>query len=72
VVFPSSAYDIGRHAQHWHGGDDWEDMEEVTQDRDAAAVDPERGWSARIFRCTACNEQFRITDASAPPSGQQP
>ena len=72
-MFQSSAFDLTRRAQHWHGGDDWGDMEEVTPSHDAAETDPERSWkSGRIFRCTTCDEQFRISDpADAPPSQQR-
>jgi hypothetical protein len=70
VVFPSSAFEINRRAQHWHGGDDWGDMEEVTPSHDPAEADPERGWKhGRIFRCVSCNEQFRIIESTEPPAG---
>lgn len=69
MVFPESAFALNRRAQHWHGGDEWSDMEEVTPSHDPAEADPERRWSrARIFRCTSCNEQFRILEADDPPA----
>ena len=65
MVLPSSAFDATRRAQHWHGGDDWGDMEEVTPSHDAAEADPERSWKGgRIFKCTSCQEQFRVLDAA--------
>ena len=71
MVLPSSAFELGRQAQHWHGGDDWRDMEEVTPSHDAAQSDPERSWKgARIFRCTACEEQFRVFDPANAPAGE--
>lgn len=72
-MFQSSAFDLTRRAQHWHGGDDWGDMEEVTASHDAAELDPERAWKAgRIFRCTSCDEQFRVAEPEdAPPSQQR-
>lgn len=71
MVFSSSEFEISRRAQHWHGGDDWGDMEEVTPSHDPAAGDPERSWkSGRIFRCTSCNEQFRIVEQPEKPAGQ--
>jgi hypothetical protein len=63
VVLPSSAFEIGRHLQHWHGGDDWVEMEEIVEPRDPAEADPERSWKGgRIYKCTTCEEQFRVMD----------
>ena len=46
-------------------------MEEVTPSHDPAEADPERGWkSGRIFRCTVCNEQFRVIEPADKPVGQ--
>lgn len=71
MVFSSSEFEISRRAQHWHGGDDWADMEEVPQSHDPAAADPERGWKhGRVFRCTTCNEQFRVMDPADAPAAQ--
>ena len=70
MVFPSSTFGMNK-PQHWHGGDDWSDMEEVTQSHDAAEADPERAWKGgRIFRCTTCEEQFRIADSPDAPAGR--
>lgn len=71
MVFSSSEFEISRRAQHWHGGDDWRDMEEVTPSHDPAERDPERGWKVgRIFRCASCEEQFRVMEAVDKPAGQ--
>ena len=71
-MFQSSAFDLTRKVQHWHGGDDWEDMQEVTPSHDAAESDPERSWkSGRIFRCAACDEQFRIAGPDTEPPSQR-
>lgn len=71
MVLPSSAFDFTRRAQHWHGGDDWGDMEEVTPSHDPAEADPERGWKGgRIFRCTTCDEQFRVMEQPAKQPGR--
>lgn len=67
----SSAFEHSRRAQHWHGGDDWGEMVEVTPSHDAAESDPERNWKGgRIFRCSSCDEQFRVTETSEAPSGE--
>lgn len=71
MVLPSSAFELTRRAQHWHGGDKWADMEEVTPSHNPAEADPERGWkSGRIFRCTSCEEQFRIIDPADNQAGR--
>lgn len=71
MVFSSSEFELSRRAQHWHGGNDWGDMEEVTPSHDAAQGDPERGWRVgRIFRCASCDEQFRVLDPAETPAGQ--
>jgi hypothetical protein len=58
----------GLRVMHWHGGNDWVPMEGV--EHDAASLDPERAWlkGARIFRCSACEEQIAI--APEDPRGQ--
>lgn len=67
----SSAFEHSRRAQHFHGGNDWGDMEEVTPSHDPAESDPERGWKGgRIFRCSSCNEQFRVMETPEAAGGQ--
>ena len=67
MVLPSSAFHSTGRFQHRHGGDEWSDMEEVTPSHDSAEADPEREWKGgRIFRCTACDEQFRVLDSDKP------
>ena len=67
MVLPSSAFELGRQFQHWHGADEWAEMEEVVQTRDPAEADPERSWKGgRIFKCTTCEEQFRVIDPADP------
>jgi hypothetical protein len=47
--------------QHGHGNEQWHDMVDVTPAHDAAEGDPERSWrSGRIFRCSTCDDEFRI------------
>jgi hypothetical protein len=69
-VFQSAAFDLTRRPRHWHGGDEWADMEEVTSAHDSSEGDPERAWQrGRIFKCTTCDEQFLIPGPDeAPPS----
>jgi hypothetical protein len=68
-VFQFSQLELAR-LQHWHGGDEWHDMTEVTPAHDAAEADPERSWSSgRIFRCSTCEDEIRIVGQDeAPPS----
>jgi hypothetical protein len=58
---------------HWHGGDEWAEMEEVTPAHSSAEGDPERSWrKGRIFRCASCDEQFLIAGPEdEPPSHQR-
>ncbi len=71
MVLPSSAFELGRRVQHWHGGDEWVDMEEVAQSHDPAEADPERAWKhGRIFKCTTCEEQFRVFDPADARAGE--
>jgi hypothetical protein len=63
-VFQSSQFELAR-LEHYHGGDEWHDMEEVN---DAAESDPERDWSrGRIFRCSVCADEIRVTRADPSP-----
>ena len=69
MAFQYSDFATTGRVQHWHGGDKWEDMEEVAQVHDADQADSERSWAqGRVFRCSGCDEQFRITepDDTAP------
>ncbi len=48
--------------EHSHGDDKWSPMVEVLPP-DVSESDPERSWSkGRIFACTACDEQIRVTN----------
>ena len=70
-MFQSAQIELAR-LEHSHGGDDWHPMEEVN---DAAEVDPERKWShGRIFRCTECADEIRVTlpDPSPIEAGYTP
>ena len=64
----------GLRVMHWHGGNDWVAMENA--EHDASSLDPERAWlkGARIFRCTACEEQVAIVpeDPREQPDADHP
>ena len=60
-MFQSAQIELAR-LEHNHGSDEWHAMEEVTPAHDAAESDPERSWSrGRIFRCTVCEDEVRVT-----------
>lgn len=62
-MFQSIGFTGQYQVHHSHGDGRWEPMEEVSVSPDAAQDDPERSWhKGRIFRCSACNEEFRIAD----------
>ena len=52
---------------HWHGGNEWVEMNEESGEHSAASHDPERSWlkGARIFRCSKCEEQVAVVPKSA-------
>ena len=57
-MFRTAEFELAR-LEHGHGGNEWHAMEEVG---DAAGSDPERKWSSgRIFRCTVCADEIRVT-----------
>ncbi len=72
-MFQSSAFDLTRRPRHWHGGDEWAEMEEVNPAHSSAEGDPERSWGkGRIFKCSSCEEQFLVPGPEdAPPSQQR-
>jgi len=71
-VFQYSAFDQQWRMQHSHGNGQWEDMEEVSPAHDSAQEDPERSWSnGRVFRCTGCDETFRVTQPNDAAPGHQ-
>jgi hypothetical protein len=66
-LFQSAQIELAR-LEHHHGGGDWHAMEEVSAGHDPAASDPERSWGrARIFRCTACEDEVQIVPADPSP-----
>jgi hypothetical protein len=67
-VFQSAQFELARF-EHNHGGDEWHPMEEVSPAHDAAEGDPERAWPrGRIFRCTVCADEIRVTVPDPSPS----
>jgi hypothetical protein len=54
---------------HRHSDEDWIPMTEGSE-HDAAAHDIERRWlkSARIFRCSRCDEEIAIVPSAEPRS----
>jgi hypothetical protein len=60
-LFQLAQFELAR-LQHNHGGDEWHDMVDATPGHDSAESDPERQWArGRIFRCTACEDEIRIS-----------
>ena len=61
-MFQTAQFELAR-LEHNHGGNEWHDMEEVSSAaHDSAESDPERTWSrGRIFRCTVCADEIRVT-----------
>jgi hypothetical protein len=54
--------------EHRHADGSWGEMVEEPH-HDAAAHDPERGWSARrAFRCTRCGELVTLARGEQPPA----
>ena len=50
----------------WHRhGDDWAEMTEEDTPHGPEAHDAERTWlsEGRVFRCSSCNEEVRVTGA---------
>lgn len=63
-MFQSSQFELAR-LEHHHGGNEYHPMEEIS---DPAESDPERQWSrGRIFRCTVCEDEIRVTLADPSP-----
>ena len=49
------------HVEHQHSDGGWGRLEPSAA-HDAAERDPERAWQAgRLYQCTTCSEQVRIT-----------
>ena len=48
--------------EHRHSDGSWAELEPETPHHDAAEHDAERQWlKGRIFRCTRCEEEVRVT-----------
>ena len=70
-MFASRSYEVSR-IQHDHGGGEWHDMVDVT-DNSSAQQDPERGWlRGRIFRCSACQDEIRVQEPDQNTSTVEP
>jgi len=67
-VFQSAAIELAR-LEHYHGGGEYHDMFEVTEAHDSAEGDPERAWNrGRIYRCTVCEDEVRVSYADPSPT----
>jgi len=59
--------------EHRHSDGSWSPLEPRPSHHDPADRDPERGWAnGRIYACTACDEQIRVTEPSDEPGLSKP
>ena len=69
-MFQSARIELAR-LEHHHGGGEFHEMVEVSVGHDSAESDPERDWArGRIFRCTACEDEIRVTLPDPSPIEQ--
>jgi hypothetical protein len=59
--------------EHRHGDGTWAPLEPRRGHHDPADHDPERDWAnGRIYVCTSCNEQVRVTDLASEGGPAKP
>ena len=54
--------------EHQHNDGSWSPLDEDRDHHGSAALDVERGWIQRVFRCTTCQEVVRIRPRGQPPA----
>jgi hypothetical protein len=54
--------------EHRHSDGSWSSLEPRPNHHDPADHDPERAWATgRVYQCSACDEQVRVSDISNEP-----
>jgi hypothetical protein len=62
-MFQTNSASLSLHLEHRHNDGSWSPLEARPSRHDAAEFDPERAWATgRVFACTTCDEQVRVTD----------
>ena len=69
-MFQLSGLETALRLEHRHDDGSWSPLVLRPSHHDAAEHDPERDWAkGRIYACTTCSEEIRVTDAG---SGSEP
>ena len=64
-MFQLQAAALSLRLEHRHNDGSWSLLEPRPIHHDAAEHDPERDWAqGRIYACTTCDEQVRVSDAT--------
>jgi hypothetical protein len=59
--------------EHRHSDGTWSTLEPRPSHHDPAEHDPERDWAqGRIYVCTSCNEEVRVTDQASEGGPARP
>ena len=54
--------------EHQHNDGSWSSLDEDRDHHGSAALDDERGWVQRVFRCSTCQEVVRFRPRGQPPA----
>jgi hypothetical protein len=72
-MFQLSGADFALRLEHRHEDGSWAQLEARPSHHDPAEHDPERGWAnGRIYVCSSCNEEIRVTDAASEGEPAKP
>jgi hypothetical protein len=72
-MFQLNAMEFSLRLEHRHEDGSWSQLEPRPSHHDPADHDPEREWAnGRIYVCTSCSEEVRITDRSSEGGPSKP
>jgi len=72
-MFQLNSADTLFRLEHRHNDGSWSALEPWTGAHDPADLDPERAWAnGRIYKCAACEEEIRVTEATDEPGTRRP
>ena len=72
-MFQLSGLEQALRLEHRHSDGSWSPLEPKRSHHDAAEHDPERDWAnGRIYVCTTCSEEVRVSDQASEGGTPRP
>jgi hypothetical protein len=72
-MFQLSGLEAALRLEHRHNDGSWSTLEPRPSHHDPAEHDPERDWAhGRIYVCSSCNEEVRVTDRASEGDPAKP